>query len=116
MKTKGRRQSKNVEVQTDKEARIAKKGLELQDKALNNDVLREPTPIRKQKNNEGDDILASISNPASINSRMANNPKMAGRAIKSPAERRGLKDPEPKKIKKSSGGDFKFFTHKTKGK
>lgn len=114
MKTKGRRQSKNVEVQTKKERKVAEYGLDLQNRALQNDVLKEPTPVAKQKQSEDMAILREISNPAAVNSRMANNKNMAGRAIKSPGERRGIKDPKPTHFSKK--GDFPFFKHSVKGK
>lgn len=114
MKLKGRRQSKNVEVQTPKEQRAARGGLIQQEKALGSDVLREPTPVKDQGFSESTSILRQISNPAAINSRMASNPEMAGRAIKSPGERRGVKDPKPKTF--SQQKDFPFFKHSVKGK
>lgn len=114
MKTKGRRQSKNVEVQTDKQSKAALKGLELQDMAYNNTTLKEKTPMREQGLSEEGRMFAEVTNPANVQSRMASNKRTAGRAIKSGAERQGLKDPKPGKFKKNS--DFKFFTHSTKGK
>ena len=113
MKKNGRK-SKNVEVQTEKQSKAALKGLELQDMAYNNETLKDPVRVKNMKISEEGKAMMEVTNPGRINSAIANNPHMAGRAIKSPAERRGIKDPKPGKFKKNS--DFKFFTHSTKGK
>lgn len=113
MKTKGRK-SKNIEVQTDKQRVAAKAGLKLQEMAESNDVLREPTPIREQGLSEEGRVLAEAVNPGKTQASIANNKKLSGKVTKSPAERRGIKDPSPSKL--SGSGDFKFFKHTTKGK
>lgn len=112
MKKNGRK-SKNLEVQTEKQRKAAEKGLDLQERAYANEVLKDPTPIRKQGLSEDGKLFAALTNPGAVTSRMAAAGKLKD-ATKSPAERRGKKDPKAQLLKK--GGDFKFFTHKTKGK
>jgi len=108
MKIKDRRQSKNIEVQTDKQSKAAIKGLELQDRAYENDVLREPTRIKDQGFSEEAQTMRELTNPGRVYS------NLPGAAVKSPAEHRKVKDPSPSKF--NSTKDFKFFAHKTKGK
>ena len=114
MKLKGRRQSTNVETQTEKQRVAAKAGLKLQEMAENNSTLREPTPIREQGLSEEGRILAEAVNPGKTQSTIASNKKFSGKVTKNPAERRGYRDPSPSKL--SGSGDFEFFKHTTKGK
>lgn len=97
MKTKGLRQSKNVEVQTEKEKVAAGYGKKLQDKVLDNEsFLHDPTPIARW-GDARDEMIKVLTNPART--------QTAFPSTKSPAQRRRIKDPKPQ--------DFEFFKHET---
>lgn len=124
MKTKGRRQSKNVEVQTPKQRKAAIAGLTLQENAHSNTVLKEKTPMRDQGLSEEGKIFAEVTNPGRMVPTMikGNVPSIKDKVTKSPAERRGIKDPKPTSFSKASPkgsrgqGDFPFLKHSVKDK
>lgn len=97
MKLQGRRQSKNIEVQTDKERKVAEYGKKFQDKVMDSTNLRDGTKsIARQKDNR-DEMTAVMSNPGRH--------QTAFPSTRSPAERRRIKDPKPQ--------SFEFFKHET---
>ena len=98
MKTKGRRQSKNVEVQTEKQRVAAVHGKKLQDKVLDNpSLLHDATPIARW-GDAREQVEKSLTNPGRTASNFP--------STKSPAQKRKVKDPKP--------GNFEFFKHTTK--
>lgn len=100
MKTKGRRQSKNVEVQTEKQRVAAGYGKKLQDRALGNEsLLHDPTPIARW-GDAREPLEKSLTNPARVSSNFP--------TTKSPSQKRKVKDPKP--------GNFEFFKHETSSK
>lgn len=100
MKTSGRRQSKNIEVQTDKERTAAQYGKKLQDKVLDNEsFLHDDTPIAEW-GDARDEMIKALTNPGRS--------QTAFPSTKSPAQKRKLKDPKPQ--------DFEFFKHTTTSK
>ena len=104
MKINGRRQSKNIEVQSDKQREAAGYGKKLQDQVIDNQsFLHNSTPVGEW----GDarpDLVKEITNPARSRS--------AFPTIRTPGERRKVKDPSPSKMSKTnSQKDFQFFKH-----
>lgn len=116
MKTKGRRKSTNVEVQTPKQKKVAEHGLKLQKEAFANETLKEKTPMKHQGLSEEGKFFAEMTNPGRMIPSMikGNAPAIKDKITKSPAERRGVKDPKPTHFSKK--GDFPFFKHKVKDK
>lgn len=104
MKTKGRRQSRNVEVQTEKQRVAAGYGLKLQDKVLNSPraLVNEPVAYNQDKT-DGEQITSILSNPGKR---------------RSFTKKKGVKDPAPSKMTKDKSyyGDLPFLEHKSKGK
>ena len=97
MKTKGLRQSKNIEVQTEKQRVAAQYGKELQDKVLDNtSLLHDDTPVSRWGDNRNE-MTKVLTNPGRS--------QTAFPSTKSPAQKRRIRDPKPQ--------DFEFFKHET---
>jgi hypothetical protein len=116
MKTKGRRKSTNIEQQTPKQKKVAEFGLKLQKAAHANETLKEKTPIKDQGLSEEGKMFGALTNPGAMVPRMlqGNAPAIKDKVTKSPAERRGVKDPKPTHFSKK--GDFPFLKHSVKDK
>lgn len=97
MKTKGRRQSKNIEVQTEKQRKAAIHGRKLQDKVEDNkSFLFDDTPISRW-GDAREDWVKRVNNPGNTQSKFP--------STQSSAEKRKIKDPKPQ--------NFEFFKHHT---
>lgn len=110
MKTKGLRQSKNVEVQTEKQRVAAGFGKKLQDKALDNTSLRDGTAPVARWGDARDEMTKVLTNPGRA--------QTAFPSTKSPSEKRKVKDPKPEKMSPYSGDNkyrkpntFSFLKH-----
>lgn len=100
MKLQGRRKSKNIEVQTDKERDAAQYGRQLQNKVMGNEsFLHDDTPI-SQWGDARDPSVKALTNPGRSQSNFP--------TTTNGAQKRRLKDPKPQ--------DFEFFKHTTTSK